>query len=177
MIGDFVKGNKKDTFPEKIKRGIELHRSIDCYTDSHPATSHAKSYLRAYYGLYSGIYIDIIFDHFLANDKDYFDHETLKDFSGYVYETIGNYREYWPVGFDTMFFHMKQHNWLANYVSFDHTTGALEGITRRRIMEKNTDKLIEIFKADYEGLKNDYKQVMTDLECFVKNLLFDPGGV
>lgn len=174
MIGDFVKGNKKDSFPNQIRQGIELHRSIDFFTDSHPSTSHAKGYLREYYGLYSGIYIDIIFDHFLANDGDFFTNETLQEFSGYVYETIGNYREFWPAGFEQMFWHMKQYNWLGNYASFKHTAGALEGITRRRIVDKNTDMLIQIFESDYEGLKNDYKHVMTDLEGFVKNLLFDP---
>jgi len=33
FIGDAVKGNSLDRFPEMIRAGIWLHREIDSYTD------------------------------------------------------------------------------------------------------------------------------------------------
>ena len=35
LIGDFVKGNKYERYPPKIKKGILLHRHIDSFTDHH----------------------------------------------------------------------------------------------------------------------------------------------
>src|SRR6185503_13562950 len=72
MISDFVKGKKKFDFPPVIQKGIALHRAIDEFTDFHPVIQKAKSYFRKEYRLYSGAFIDIVFDHFLANDKKEF---------------------------------------------------------------------------------------------------------
>ena len=73
MISDFVKGKKKFDFSPLIQKGIALHRAIDDFTDFHPATYNAKSYFRKEYRLYSGAFVDIVYDHFLANDKKEFE--------------------------------------------------------------------------------------------------------
>ena len=41
MISDFVKGKKKYEYSEGILKGIDLHRSIDTFTDEHEATKQA----------------------------------------------------------------------------------------------------------------------------------------
>ena len=35
MISDFVKGQKKLEYPEGIQTGIQIHRNIDEFTDTH----------------------------------------------------------------------------------------------------------------------------------------------
>ena len=49
MISDYVKGKKKFDYPPEILRGINLHRSIDQFTDNHPATREAKEVFRPAY--------------------------------------------------------------------------------------------------------------------------------
>jgi len=68
LISDFVKGKKKFDYPPGIQKGIALHRAIDTFTDSHPATKEAKEVFRPHYRLYAGAFIDVAYDHFLAND-------------------------------------------------------------------------------------------------------------
>ena len=80
MISDFVKGKKKFDYPERIQMGITLHRKIDEYTDTHPATRQAKQFLKTSAGLYAGSFVDIIYDHFLANDSYEFEEGALADF-------------------------------------------------------------------------------------------------
>lgn len=76
MIADHVKGKLiLETYPEKIKQGVLLHRKIDAYTDAHPATQRAKVWFREAYGLYAGPVMDVLYDHFLANDAKYFGSE------------------------------------------------------------------------------------------------------
>jgi len=67
MISDFVKGKKKFDYPAEVQQGIELHRAIDQYTDTHIATREAKQVFPAHYRLYSGAFIDVVIDHFLPN--------------------------------------------------------------------------------------------------------------
>src|SRR5690349_9308251 len=72
MISDFVKGAGKFSFSGNIQKGITLHRQIDDFTDSHPATKEAMKIFRPQYRLYSGPIMDILYDYFLANDPDLF---------------------------------------------------------------------------------------------------------
>ena len=65
FIGDFVKGNELDNYSDSIKKGIQLHRAIDSYTDSHEVVQKSKERLRDKYRHYSGVIVDIYYDHFL----------------------------------------------------------------------------------------------------------------
>ena len=72
FIGDYVKGNKHQNFPEQVAYGILLHRAIDSSTDRHPLVRECIELIRPGYGRYSGIVADVFFDHFLAaNWNDY----------------------------------------------------------------------------------------------------------
>ena len=63
MISDFIKGKQKFTYSPGIQNGIQLHRMIDHFTDTHPATHEAKQYFKPAVGLYAGAFMDIVYDH------------------------------------------------------------------------------------------------------------------
>src|ERR1043165_9218440 len=97
IISDFVKGRKKFDYPGPVQNGITLHRLIDEFTDVHPATQKAKLVFRPDYRLYAGAFTDIVYDHFLANDKSEFPEEnSLKNFSGVVYSTLQDHFDLLP---------------------------------------------------------------------------------
>src|ERR1700709_705966 len=77
LISDFVKGKAKYDYPERILAGINLHRAIDNFTDTHDSTRIAKEVFRPYYRLYSGAFIDVVYDHFLATDATEFSAASL----------------------------------------------------------------------------------------------------
>jgi len=67
MLGDFVRGKAVlETFPEDVRRGIELHRHIDQFTDSSPDIANLRRCFPAPFRRYSGIIIDLAYDHELA---------------------------------------------------------------------------------------------------------------
>ena len=80
ILADHVKGKLVGHFGKEIESGIHLHRVIDAYTDSHPLvqTSHAR--FHAKYRRYGGIITDIVFDHFLALNWNYYDSRSLQVF-------------------------------------------------------------------------------------------------
>ena len=103
MISDFVKGRKKYDLPEPVQQGITFHRSIDEFTDNHPATIAAKQFFRPDYRLYAGAVIDVIYDHFLANDKDEFTEQSLSMFTQSVYTTLQSNFSILPESFQKKF--------------------------------------------------------------------------
>ena len=42
FLEDFIRNKDRYSFPKDIRDGITLHRSIDTFTDSHPAIHEAK---------------------------------------------------------------------------------------------------------------------------------------
>ena len=132
MISDFVKGKKKFDYPIGIQKGIVLHRAIDTFTDDHPATKEAKQFFRANYGLYAGAFMDVVYDHFLANDRNIFAYENaLLTFTNDTYFLLEKNTNVFPERFQLMFPHMKQHNWLYNYQFNWGIEKSLGGLVRR----------------------------------------------
>ena len=58
-----MKGNKINDFDSDIKKGIQLHREIDQFTDSHPIVRESKLRLRADFRHYSPVIVDVFYDH------------------------------------------------------------------------------------------------------------------
>jgi acyl carrier protein phosphodiesterase len=173
MIGDYVKGrNILSTFPEKIKSGILLHREIDRFTDEHQASKYAASFFKNHYGRYAPAIIDSLFDHYLANDKNYFkEEEILFDFSQTTYKLLIQQEAYFPEKFATFFPYMKEQNWLYNYRSHDGINRSLYGLHRRAKYMPIPDAAYCIFLEKYEELNGAYQELLLPLTSFARIFL------
>ena len=111
MISDYIKGKKQFDYPLAVQKGIKLHRAIDNFTDTHAATQDLKLFFRPQYRLYSGAFADVVYDHFLANDKAEFNTETeLKQFAANTYQMLEPHTELFPLPFKKMFPYMQELN-------------------------------------------------------------------
>jgi acyl carrier protein phosphodiesterase len=116
MISDYVKGKKQFEYPVSVQKGIQLHRAIDDFTDTHAATQELKSFFRSQYRLYSGAFADVVYDHFLANDTQQFSTDiALQLFATSTYNILEPFATIFPPPFKKMFPYMKTYNWLYNY--------------------------------------------------------------
>jgi acyl carrier protein phosphodiesterase len=150
FIGDFVKGkNALEHFDPEIIRGIELHRAIDEFTDSHPVVTQSKTRLRSKYRHYSGVIVDIFYDHLLAKNWDMFHPELLPDFADKAYGIVQAHHTILPEDVKFMMPHMIRGNWLVNYARIEGIERALNGMARRTRyeskMEQSTKDLIEYY--------------------------------
>jgi acyl carrier protein phosphodiesterase len=148
FIGDFVKGRSAiDQFHPSIIKGIELHRSIDEFTDSHAVVTESKNRLRPKYRHYSGVIVDIFYDHFLAKQWDSYHPELLPDFADKAYSIIQSHDEILPEQVKFMMPYMIKGNWLVNYSKVEGIERALSGMARRTRfeskMEQSTADLVE----------------------------------
>ena len=163
MISDFVKGKKKFDFPEEIQKGIILHRKIDTYTDDHIVNKELKLIFKSNYGLYSSPIMDVLFDHFLAADPNYFDEESLLQFSMKTYLMLDNKKDQFPEKFARMYPYMKSQNWLYHYRSKDGVWNSLGGLARRAKYLHETQTAFDLFEQHYETLRAGYNEFFPDL--------------
>lgn len=167
MISDFVKGKTKFDYPVTIQNGIALHRAIDAFTDEHSATKAAKEFFRPAYRLYAGAFIDVVYDHFLANDKNEFiAAEELNVFAQNVYDMLEQNASYLPDRFSRMFPYMKTQNWLYNYRTMEGIEKSFGGLQRRSLYITQVNSAIEIFHQQYAALKNCYDEFFPALKKF-----------
>lgn len=170
LIADHVKGKLVlNNYPEGIRKGIEMHRKIDVFTDTHPASLRAKLWFREAYGLYAGAIIDSLYDHFLANDPKHFPSEKhLLDFSLNTYSQVAAYEANFPTVFAAYFPYMQQHNWLYNYRTLPGMKRSLHGLHRRAKHMPPPEAAYDIFIAHYYELAQCYYEFMDDIVKFVK---------
>ncbi len=167
MISDFVKGKKQFDYLPGIQKGIRLHREIDSFTDAHPATREAKEIFRASYRLYAGAFIDVVYDHFLATDKNEFTPESLLQFSENTYHLLAPFMDTFPEKFRQMFPYMQKQNWLNNY---QHTWGihrSMEGLVRRSAHLSDAETAFALFETHYRHLQACYTVFFPELKSFV----------
>ena len=88
FLGDFMKGKDLEDFSGNILLGIELHRIIDEFTDTHEAVHRSKKILHSKQGKYASVLLDIYYDYFLAKNWSKYSEQPLKEFATSVYDDI-----------------------------------------------------------------------------------------
>jgi len=166
LISDFVKGRKKFDYSPGIQKGIALHRGIDHFTDTHEVTREAKEIFRPHYRLYAGAFTDVVYDHFLATDKNEFSAESLLQFSLTVYETVTPFVPLLPEKFRQMFPYMQQQNWLNNYQYNQAIGRSLAGVVRRSAYLTESATAFQLFEMHYGHLQDCYRRFFPELKKF-----------
>jgi len=172
MISDFIKGKKQFEYPALIQKGIQLHRAIDNFTDTHAVTQQVKLFFRPQYRLYSGAFADVVYDHFLANDSTIFStDEALKQFALSTYNILDNNFEVLPQNFQAILPYMKEYDWLYNYKNKWGIQKSFNGLVRRSRYLAESDIAFEIFNTHYETLDALYHEFYPDIKKFAAHHL------
>jgi acyl carrier protein phosphodiesterase len=117
FMADVVRGNQYLQYPDKIQKGILLHRFIDFYTDQHPVFRQTKHRLHENYGHYSGVITDMYYDYFLAKNWKNYHEKSLEVYAANFYQILQEHHELLPDKIQRMSKHMIEDNWLVAYQS------------------------------------------------------------
>lgn len=173
FIGDAIKGNDYEDFPEPIRRGILLHRFIDDFTDRHPIVEESKVLLRPMLRKYAGVASDMFYDHFLASNWSAFSNEPLEDYTNRMYSLLQSNPEHIPPRTAHMLHYMSRDNWLLSYVSLEHLQSALTGISRRTRFESGLQHAVKVLTQEYEDFEDHFHAFYPDLQVAVQEQLAD----
>jgi acyl carrier protein phosphodiesterase len=115
LEGDYYKGPLRGELPAAIERGVELHRAIDAYTDSHPVVGQLRGEFPAELRRYAGILIDLVFDHYLSLHWSRFSEMPLGTFNRSVYDVLRAEEAALSAGSRAMLQRLLQYDILARY--------------------------------------------------------------
>lgn len=175
FIGDFVKGSQFNNFPERMQKGIVLHRKIDYFTDNHIIVKQTVAILRPTFGRYSGIITDMYFDYFLARNFKLFSSQRSLRFFTYRFYFIAllNYN-YLPDRVKRFIFHFIFTNRLQRYSSINGLKTSLNIMSIHKVTALYPDKIIEFLLQNQIELENQFLLFFPDLKEFTTKELLKP---
>lgn len=176
FIGDFVKGrNALEKFDPEIARGIQLHRSIDAFTDTHPVVTQSKNRLRPKYRHYAGVIVDVFYDHFLASNWSLYHAEPLPMYATRVYRLIESFDPILPQEVKYMLPYMVSGNWLVNYAGLEGIHRALSGMARRTSFNSKMEEAVHDLKANFDDFKKEFDAFFPELGAYCKSKIERAG--
>ena len=117
FMADSIRGNSYENYPDEIKKGVLLHRSIDSFTDMHLVYRQSKHRLHEKYGHYSGVIMDIFYDHFLAKNWANYSDKKLEVYADEFYQLLRDNYDLLTDKIQGMMPYMIARNWLVSYAS------------------------------------------------------------
>lgn len=168
FIADNIRGNKFEHLPERVQKGIILHRKIDTFTDTHPIPKISSKKLHKNYSHYSRVIVDIFYDHFLAKNWNSYSDEPLALFVNRFYDLLEDNYAILPDGVQRMMPYMISDNWLLNYANLEGIGKVLNGMNRRT---KNISKMnfaIVDLEEHYDAFEAEFTVFFEELVVFSK---------
>jgi acyl carrier protein phosphodiesterase len=169
FIGDDVKGKSFEKYPEKIRKGILLHRHIDSFTDGHFQFREAKKLMAAEYGLYAGIVTDLFYDHLLAVHWNFYSEYTLRTFAKRIHAVLLSHFFHLPHRVKSFLPFLIQNRRLESYASASGIQQSLEIMSRYTSLPEKSEKAVEIMKQNYPFLEKNFSVFMNDIIGFVES--------
>ena len=169
FIGDFVKGNQHQQFPQQVAFGILLHRRIDSFTDHHPAVIQCIQLLRPGYGKYAGIVTDVFFDHFLAFNWQDYSLDTLPQFTKNAHAIFLSNFGLLPLRVKQVLPFLIYHKRLESYANQENMLTVLEIMSRHTSLPANAQWAMQILIQEYKQFEALFRSFFPELIDYVES--------
>jgi len=168
FIADSIRGNKYKHLPERVQKGIFLHREIDTYTDAHSIVRKSTKRLHKNYSHYSGIIVDIFYDHYLAKNWSSYSDVPLSIYVDNFYNLLEENYNILPDGVKRMMPYMIADNWIYNYSKMEGITKVLDGMNRRTKNKSKMNFAILDLEKHYHDFEKEFTSFFDELIVFAK---------
>ncbi len=169
FIADSIRGNKFKHLPDRVQKGIKLHRAIDSFTDAHPTVRKSTKRLHKNYGHYSGIIVDIFYDHYLAKNWKTYSKIPLDKFVDDFYDLLEDNYEILPSGVHRMMPYMISDNWIFNYAKMEGIAKVLKGMNRRTKNKSKMNFAILDLEEHYDKFEKEFTSFFDELITFSRH--------
>lgn len=169
FIADSIRGNKFDHLPEKVQKGILLHREIDTFTDSHQIPKISSKRLHKNYSHYSRVIVDIFYDHFLAKNWKNYSDIPLASYVESFYDLLETHYPILPKGTKRMMPYMIADNWIYNYSKMEGIGKVLNGMNRRTQNRSKMNFAIVDLEKHYDDFEKEFTDFFEELIVFSKH--------
>jgi len=168
FMADSIKGKSYLNYPNKIKKGILLHRFIDSYTDSHAVFRQSTKRLHKNYNHYSGVLVDMFYDHFLCKNWRNYSNENLSVFVQKFYVSLEKNYNILNERAKNILPYMKESNWLYNYQFLDKLEIILAQMDKRTDNNSKMRFAISDLKEHYNDFEQEFFLFFDDIQIACK---------
>lgn len=169
FIADSVKGNKFNEYEPGIAKGIQMHRTIDFFSDTHPIYRRTAHRLAPKFGKFSGVVTDMFYDHFLAHYWNNYSTLPLEQFAENMYTILRKHQVDMPEKSKVILTYMSKYNWLVSYAKQEGIRRALKGLSERMKYYSPMDEAVDNLQQDFELYKKDFEEFFPLLQEHVKH--------
>ncbi len=166
FFADHIRSNKYKHLPDRIQKGILLHREIDTFTDSHPTVRKSSKRLHKNYSHYSRVIVDIYYDHFLAKNWSDYSDVPLDEYVENFYDLLEDNYDILPMATKRMMPYMMADNWLLNYANLAGIDRVLNGMNRRTKNKSRMNFAILDLEEHYTEFENEFTSFFEELITF-----------
>ncbi len=179
LLGDFVKGDPSERFSKQVVHGIQLHRFVDRYTDTHDEVVALKRFFPKALRRFSPIALDMFWDHCLANDWRQHHPKSLAHFLNHAEAVLNRditqlEPEQLPPRYRRVHHYMWAEQWLLSYKEMDNIVFALERMSMRSDRMAPLADCSESLKLNYDELRKAfdrlYPQVLSESKLVAEQL-------
>lgn len=171
FLADFVKGKDRARLQGRMRSGLECHRAIDRFTDSHPCVFAAMNLIAPVRRRFAGILVDLFFDYLLAVHWSEYSAIPLHLFSHDIYESFQRFPGDLPPNAERVIKRMIEQDWLCSYGHIAGIDGAIDRI-RRVLGNERTEALIDgsaDLAANEPAFFEQFRQFFPELREHVEN--------
>ncbi len=170
LVTDLIKKKDEDYYSEAIRKGIDLHRKIDHFTDNHRIVKDSLDLIRSSQGKYAPVVLDILWDYFLCKNWKTYSEEDLQEFSNGVYAILEknypNLQEKVVERFESMI----AHNFLMSCANKTALIKTFEHLNKRVRFLTNFEEAAEIVIDYNEKLDDNFNILFGEMMSYVESI-------
>lgn len=173
FIADAVRGKQLYSFPPNIQQGIQLHRTIDTFTDQNEIfRKHCRLFSKDH-GHYSRVLMDVIYDHVLAQNWEHYHPSELEKYAVSFFQKTSLRSHELPPKMQPLFSTMKKQNWLLQYRSLEELEHIFYHMSKRTSFPSDFTKAIPTLKEHSALLTDEFHLFFDALQQHVQAYLSD----
>jgi acyl carrier protein phosphodiesterase len=175
LLGDYVKGRverfEHSGVTDRLRTGIQMHRTIDAFSDRHAAVHRSKRIVAAEYGRLSGVIVDVFYDHVLARRWTEHHPQPLGDYTQDVYRTLKTNLQRLPAPVHPLVESMSRGDWLSAYASQRGIERALQGMAWRRPVAAAIGTAGRLLADHFDRFSDDFDEFLPELRAHCAEFL------
>ncbi len=171
LLGDFARGVDLDALPSAVRAGLDNHRAVDRFTDTHPRVQSMKRAFSRQRRRFAGIALDIYFDHLLINHWERFEQRDLDSTIADFYRRMRHGRELMPgENMRRATRRMVEYDWFGSYRDPDAIAESLDRVAGRIRFANRFAGAIEELQRNHDSIRDGFFEFYPELRRHVESL-------
>ena len=176
LLGDFARGVDLQSLPSAVLAGLQNHRAVDRFTDTHPRVVELKNLFSPARRRFAGIALDIYFDHLLITHWSRFDTRDLDQVIEELYRRMQTGQDLMPGDkMRRVTLRMVEYDWFGSYRDLDSIAESLDQVASRIRFANRFDNAIEELIANHEVIEQEFMEFYPELQQHVTELALESG--